>query len=67
MNEHHCTEKWIARDCLSAECAPLFVAERGNLSMVARELVVGQSTVTRHLNELIQDRDGASIVLEAIL
>ncbi|MBB3133910.1 DNA-binding transcriptional LysR family regulator [Rhizobium pisi] len=28
------------------------VAERGNLSMVARELGVGQSTVTRHLNEL---------------
>jgi len=28
------------------------VAERGNLSMVARELRVGQSTVTRHLNEL---------------
>ncbi|APO72620.1 LysR family transcriptional regulator protein (plasmid) [Rhizobium gallicum] len=28
------------------------VAERGNLSMVARELSVGQSTVTRHLNEL---------------
>ncbi|MGO6966215.1 LysR family transcriptional regulator, partial [Rhizobium johnstonii] len=30
------------------------VAERGNLSMVARELGVGQSTVTRHLNELEQ-------------
>lgn len=28
------------------------VAERGNLSMVARELGIGQSTVTRHLNEL---------------
>ncbi|MBO9556975.1 MAG: LysR family transcriptional regulator [Caulobacter sp.] len=28
------------------------VAERGNLSAVARELGVGQSTVTRHLNEL---------------
>ncbi|MET3668057.1 LysR family transcriptional regulator [Caulobacter sp. 1776] len=28
------------------------VAERGNLSAVARELAVGQSTVTRHLNEL---------------
>lgn len=28
------------------------VAERGNLSKVARELGVGQSTVTRHLNEL---------------
>ncbi|WP_064692168.1 LysR family transcriptional regulator [Rhizobium aegyptiacum] len=28
------------------------VAERGNLSMVARELGVGQSSVTRHLNEL---------------
>ncbi|NKK80344.1 LysR family transcriptional regulator [Rhizobium leguminosarum] len=28
------------------------VAERGNLSMVARELGVGQSTVTRQLNEL---------------
>src|SRR3982750_2702832 len=28
------------------------VAERGSLSAVARELGVGQSTVTRHLNEL---------------
>ncbi|MBX5205655.1 LysR family transcriptional regulator [Rhizobium sp. NZLR1] len=28
------------------------VAERSNLSMVAKELGVGQSTVTRHLNEL---------------
>ncbi|ARQ57354.1 LysR family transcriptional regulator [Rhizobium sophoriradicis] len=28
------------------------VAERANLSVVARELGVGQSTVTRHLNEL---------------
>lgn len=28
------------------------VAERGNLSAVARELEVGQSTVTRHLREL---------------
>ncbi|MBY3583819.1 LysR family transcriptional regulator [Rhizobium bangladeshense] len=28
------------------------VAERGNLSMVAKELGVGQSSVTRHLNEL---------------
>ena len=28
------------------------VAERGNLSAVARELGTGQSTVTRHLNEL---------------
>ncbi len=28
------------------------VVERGNLSAVARELGVGQSTVTRHLNEL---------------
>lgn len=28
------------------------VAERGNLSMVAKELGVGQSTVTRHLKEL---------------
>ena len=28
------------------------VAERGNLSAVARELGAGQSTVTRHLNEL---------------
>jgi DNA-binding transcriptional LysR family regulator len=28
------------------------VAERGNLSVVARELGVGQSTVTRHLREL---------------
>lgn len=28
------------------------VAERGNLSAVARELGVGQSTVTRHLHEL---------------
>ncbi|MHC1551352.1 LysR family transcriptional regulator [Phyllobacterium sp. K27] len=28
------------------------VAERGNLSTVARELGVGQSTVTRHINEL---------------
>ncbi|GAA3111755.1 LysR family transcriptional regulator [Rhizobium viscosum] len=28
------------------------VAERGNLSSVARELGIGQSTVTRHLNEL---------------
>jgi DNA-binding transcriptional LysR family regulator len=28
------------------------VAERGNLSTVAKELGVGQSTVTRHLNEL---------------
>src|SRR5258706_5460753 len=28
------------------------VAERGNLSAVARELGVGQSTVTRHLREL---------------
>ncbi|MBB5191767.1 DNA-binding transcriptional LysR family regulator [Silvimonas terrae] len=28
------------------------VAERGNLSAVARELRVGQSTVTRHLHEL---------------
>src|ERR1700757_3862862 len=28
------------------------VAERGNLSAVARELRVGQSTITRHLREL---------------
>ncbi len=28
------------------------VAERGNLSAVARELGVGQSTITRHLREL---------------
>jgi DNA-binding transcriptional LysR family regulator len=28
------------------------VAERGNLSVVARELGVGQSTITRHLREL---------------
>ena len=28
------------------------VAERGNLSSVARELRIGQSTVTRHLREL---------------
>ena len=28
------------------------VAERGNLSPVAREMGVGQSTVTRHLREL---------------
>lgn len=28
------------------------VAERGNLSAVARELAVGQSTITRHLREL---------------
>ncbi|TIX76529.1 MAG: LysR family transcriptional regulator, partial [Mesorhizobium sp.] len=28
------------------------VAERGSLSAVARELGVGQSTVTRHLREL---------------
>ena len=28
------------------------VAERGSLSAVARELGLGQSTVTRHLNEL---------------
>src|SRR5215470_5245894 len=28
------------------------VAERGNLSAVARQLGVGQSTVTRHLREL---------------
>src|SRR5918911_90505 len=28
------------------------VAERGNLSTVARELDVGQSTITRHLREL---------------
>lgn len=30
------------------------VAERGNLSAVARELGVGQSTITRHLHELEQ-------------
>jgi DNA-binding transcriptional LysR family regulator len=30
------------------------VAERGNLSAVARELAVGQSTITRHLRELEQ-------------
>jgi DNA-binding transcriptional LysR family regulator len=30
------------------------VAERGNLSSVARELGIGQSTVTRHLQELEQ-------------
>lgn len=30
------------------------VAERGNLSAVARELEVGQSTVTRHIRELEQ-------------
>ncbi|NZA26819.1 LysR family transcriptional regulator [Luteimonas sp. SJ-92] len=30
------------------------VAERGNLSAVARELGIGQSTVTRHLRELEQ-------------
>src|SRR6266581_8762772 len=28
------------------------IAERGNLSAVARELGVGQSTITRHLREL---------------
>ncbi len=28
------------------------IAERGNLSAVARELNVGQSSVTRHLREL---------------
>ncbi|HAP99872.1 MAG TPA: LysR family transcriptional regulator, partial [Rhodospirillum rubrum] len=28
------------------------VAERGNLSAVARELGLGQSTITRHLREL---------------
>lgn len=36
------------------------VAERGNLSAVARELGVGQSTVTRHLNEL---EDGIGVPL----
>ena len=30
------------------------VAERGNLSAVARELGLGQSTVTRHIRELEQ-------------
>ncbi|CDN47286.1 LysR family transcriptional regulator [Neorhizobium galegae] len=37
------------------------VAERGNLSMVARELGIGQSTVTRHLNEL-EDAVGVSLL-----
>lgn len=37
------------------------VAERGNLSAVARELRVGQSTVTRHLREL-EDALGISLL-----
>lgn len=39
---------------LDRMCTFVRVAERGNLSTVARELGVGQSTVTRHLNELEQ-------------
>ncbi|MGQ3302131.1 LysR family transcriptional regulator [Reyranella sp.] len=37
------------------------VAERGNLSAVARELGTGQSTVTRHLREL-EEAVGASLL-----
>ncbi len=37
---------------LERMCSFVRVAERGNLSAVARELGVGQSTVTRHLREL---------------
>lgn len=37
------------------------VAERGNLSAVARELGTGQSTVTRHLREL-EDAVGVSLL-----
>lgn len=37
------------------------VAERGNLSAVARELGVGQSTVTRHLREL-EEAVGVSLL-----
>ncbi|VIO72753.1 HTH-type transcriptional regulator DmlR [Bradyrhizobium ivorense] len=37
------------------------VAERGNLSAVARELGVGQSTVTRHLREL-EDAVGVALL-----
>lgn len=37
------------------------VAERGNLSAVARELGTGQSTVTRHLSEL-EDAVGVSLL-----
>jgi DNA-binding transcriptional LysR family regulator len=37
------------------------VAERGNLSAVARELGAGQSTVTRHLREL-EEAVGASLL-----
>jgi DNA-binding transcriptional LysR family regulator len=38
------------------------VAERGNLSAVARELETGQSTVTRHLREL-EDAIGAPLLI----
>ena len=37
------------------------VAERGNLSSVARELRIGQSTVTRHLHEL-EEAIGVSLL-----
>ncbi len=37
------------------------VAERGNLSSVARELRIGQSTVTRHLREL-EEAIGVSLL-----
>jgi DNA-binding transcriptional LysR family regulator len=37
------------------------VAERGNLSAVARELGVGQSTITRHLREL-EDAIGVPLI-----
>jgi DNA-binding transcriptional LysR family regulator len=39
---------------LERMCSFVRVAERGSLSAVARELGVGQSTITRHLRELEQ-------------
>ncbi|NUB14624.1 LysR family transcriptional regulator, partial [Azospirillum brasilense] len=37
------------------------VAERGSLSAVAREMAIGQSSVTRHIRELEEAAGGAPV------